>query len=75
MEPQSAQLIKSAIRFFTKDEVTFLMDPPSIVMGDPKEKRILNNDNYLGFVDLVQLACAMKDKNENTIEFQDSDTP
>ena len=75
MEPQSAQLIKSAIRFFTKDEATFLMDPPSIVMGDPKEKRILTNDNYLGFVDLVKLACAMKDKNENTIEFQDSDTP
>ena len=70
MEPQSAQLIKSAIRFFTKDEATFLTDPPSIVMGDPKEKRILTNDNYLGFVDLVKLACAMKDKNEKFIKIR-----
>lgn len=75
MEPSSAQLIKSAIRFFTKDEAIFLTEPPAIVLGDPKEKRMLTKDNYLGFVDLVQTACAMKDAHEDTIEFLDSDTP
>ena len=75
MEPDNHKLISAAFQFFTGDKPTFINSPASIVLGDPTEKRILTKNNYLGFVDLVKLACAMKDKNENTIEFQDSDTP
>lgn len=68
-------MIKAAFKFFTQDNVLFLSDPPSIVLGDPQEKRILTKDNYQGFQDLVSLACAMKDTKEDTIEFRDDDDP
>ena len=75
MEKDMNKAIKAAIKFFTKDDITFLMDPPSIVLGDPKEKRIFTKDNYAGFQDMVSLACAMKDPKEDMIEFLDSDSP
>lgn len=75
MEKEANKIIKAAFKFFTEDSVTFVMDPPSIVMGDPSEKRILTKDTYAGFLDLVSHACAMKDLSEDTIEFLDSDTP
>lgn len=75
MEKEAHKTIKAAFKFFTEDDVTFVLDPPSIVLGDPSEKRILNKDNYAGFLDLVSHACAMKDLKEDTIEFLDSDTP
>jgi hypothetical protein len=36
-------------------------------LGDPAEKRILTKDNFLGFSELVALACAMRDPKEDTI--------
>ena len=76
MEKEASKITKAAFRFFTKEtNITFVVDPPSIVLGDPAEKRILNKDNYLGFQDLISHACAMKDFDEETIEFLDTDSP
>ena len=67
--------IKSAFRFFTNEKVTFITNPPSIVFGDPAEKRILTADSFLEFQDIISLACALFDTKEDIIEFLDSDTP
>ena len=76
MEKETSKNTKAAFRFFTKEEnIAFVLDPPSIVLGDPSEKRILTKDNYIGFQNLVSHACAMKDLSEDTIEFLDSDSP
>lgn len=76
MEEQTGKLVKAALRFFTKeDKITFIANPPSILLGDPNEKRLLNSENYFGFQDLVSHACAMKDLSEDTIEFLETDSP
>ena len=76
MEKEIGKTIRSAFLFFTKEEqVTFVLDPPSIILGDPSEKRVLDKNNYFGFQDLVLHACAARDLKEETIEFLDSDTP
>lgn len=76
MEKEANRITKAAFKFFTKEEnVTFVLEPPSIVLGDPAEKRILTKDNYFGFQDLISHACAMKDLKEDTIEFLETDSP
>ena len=75
MEAENHNLISAAFQFFTGDKPTFLTQPTQIVLGDPAEKRILTKDNFLGFSELVGLACAMRDPKEETIQFLDSDTP
>lgn len=76
MEKEVGKIMKAAFRFFTKEEnITFVLDPPSIILGDPAEKRILDKDSFFGFQDLVSHACAMKDLNEDTIEFLETDSP
>ena len=68
------QLIKSAFNFFTHEDVTLLMDPPSILFGDPNEKRMITKDQFIEFQQLVKQACAAIDSNEQSIEFLDSDS-
>ena len=76
MEKEANKITKAAFKFFTKEtNITFVLDPPSIVLGDPAEKRILTKDNYVGFQDLISHACAMKDVSEDAIEFLESDSP
>ena len=75
MEPENHKIISAAFQFFTGDKPIFLTQPTRIVLGDATEKRVLTKDNFIGFSELVSLACAMRDPKEDTIEFLDSDTP
>ena len=75
MEPENHKIISAAFQFFTDDKPIFLTQPTRIVLGDATEKRVLTKDNFIGFSELISLACAMRDPKEDTIEFLDSDTP
>lgn len=75
MEAENHNIISAAFQFFTGDKPTFLAQPTSIILGDPIEKRILTNDNFTGFSELVALSCAMRDPKEDTIQFLESDSP
>ena len=75
MEAENHNIISAAFQFFTGDKPTFLAQPTSIILGDPVEKRILTNDNFTGFSELVALSCAMRDPKEDTIQFLESDSP
>lgn len=75
MEPENHKIISAAFQFFTDDKPIFLTQPTRIVLGDAAEKRVLTKDNFIGFSELVSLACAMRDPKEDIIEFLDSDTP
>ena len=75
MEPENHKIISAAFQFFTDDKPIFLTQPTRVVLGDATEKRVLTKDNFIGFSELVSLACAMRDPKEDTIEFLDSDTP
>lgn len=75
MDKGDNKLIRNALEFFTKEKVTFITNPPSIVFGPMTEKRILTKENFYNFQEEIKLACAMRDPREETIEFLDSDTP
>lgn len=75
MDKDDYKLIKNAFEFFTKEKVTFITNPPSIVFGPVNEKRILTKENFYNFQEEVKLACAMRDPHEDTIEFLESDSP
>jgi hypothetical protein len=50
MDKEMNRVMKAAFKFFTKEEnITFILDPPSIILGDPAEKRILDKDSFFGF--------------------------
>jgi hypothetical protein len=36
--------LKAAIHFFTHEEVTIVLDPPSIFIGPLEDKRIMNEN-------------------------------
>ena len=75
MSKEDNKLIKNAFEFFTKEKVTFITNPSSIVFGPVAEKRILTKNNFYDFQEEIKLACAMKNVHEDTIEFLDSDSP
>ena len=75
MEKENHKMLDAAFQFFTEDKIHIVNDPPSIILGDPKEKRVITQNNFNGFQDMITLACAMRDPKENTIQFLDSDTP
>lgn len=76
MDKEVNKVVSAAFQFFTKEKVSFLTSPESmIVFGDPAEKRIIKEDDFSMFQDRVSLACAMLDPHEDTIEFLDTDTP
>lgn len=69
------ETISAAFEFFTGDKPTFIASPPQIVLGDPKEERILNLENFDGFQELVKVACAMNSPKNDTIQFLPTDSP
>jgi hypothetical protein len=42
-------LLKSAFRFFTHEEATFILDPPQIIVGPIEEKHILTEEKFSDF--------------------------
>ena len=75
MDPEDNKIIKEALEFFTKEKVTFITNPPSIVFGPINEKRILTKEDFFKFQDEIFLACAMKNAKDQDIEFLETDSP
>ena len=61
MDKEDNKLIKDAFEFFTKEKITILTNPPSIVFGPINEKRILTKEKFSNFQEEIKLACAMRD--------------
>ena len=74
MEPERKQTLLRALKLFTEDNGTILLDNSSIILGDPTEKRVLNKDNFYEFQSYIGAVCAMENYTEDRIEFKDSDS-
>lgn len=46
MDKHQSAAIQGAFEMFCHEKATFVLTPPSIVMGDPAEKRILTEDSF-----------------------------
>ena len=75
MDKHQSAAVQGAFEMFCHEKATFVLTPPSIVMGDPAEKRILTEDNFYDLQQVIRQSCALLDKDEDTIELLDSDSP
>lgn len=62
-----------AFTLFTGEKPIIVLEPPSIVIGSPSEKRILDSYSFYNFQNYIRHVTAMTD-GEQEIEFLDSDT-
>lgn len=74
-EPENKKILEQGLRLFTQESVLVVPDPGYIVIGDPKEKRVLDKDNFYEFQTYIGFACAMEDYTDDRIEFRDDDDP
>ena len=75
LDPNKQKFFQRALELFTQDKSKILLDSSSVILGEPTEKRVLNNDNFYEFQSYIGAVCAMDEYTEDRIEFKDSDTP
>ena len=54
------QLLKAAIRFFTHEEATIVLNPPSIVIGPVSDQRIMNESAFYDFQHIIRRMCFLE---------------
>lgn len=58
--PQMKPRIQEIFRLFVRADTTFLLDVPAIVVGDLKEKRMLTEENFFDFQNVVRAVIGNK---------------
>lgn len=74
MDKKQSGAIQEAFQLFCHEKPTFVLSPPSIIMGDPEEKRILSEEDFDNIQYMIRYSCALVDKDEDTIELLDTDS-
>ena len=60
-------LLKSAFRFFIHEDVTFILDPPQIVVGPVEEKHILDEEKFSDLQRLIRRMYFIEQEGEEII--------
>ena len=60
-------LLKSAFRFFTHEDVSFILDPPQIVVGPAEEKHILTEEKFSDLQRLLRRMYFVEQEGEEII--------
>lgn len=69
-----AELEKKAFNFFIHEDIQIIENPPSIVIGDPAERRVITKDNFDEFKYYISLGCALIDVSEEQIVILPTDS-
>lgn len=64
-------LVKKAFRFFTHDEVTFSLDPPTIIVGPIEEQHMLTEKEFANFQRLLKRMYFIEQEGEEIIIYDD----
>ena len=67
LDKTTNNLLKSAFRFFTHEDVTFILDPPQIVVGPIEEKHILNEEKFSDLQRLIRRMYFIEQEGEEII--------
>lgn len=67
LDKTTNNLLKSAFRFFTHEDVTFILDPPQIVVGPVEEKHILNEEKFSDLQRLIRRMYFVEQEGEEII--------
>ena len=67
---ETNQLLKSAFRFFTHEEIIISLNPPQIVLGPLEEKHIIDEGKYADFKS-IKAAAAKAMREKTNLKFSD----
>ena len=67
------QTFKMSFKFFTGENVFFSMNPPQIIVGDLKNKYLLNEEEYEEFRTIIKKMLCLDNGEDITINSSDSD--
>ena len=73
LDIQINQVLKSAFRFFTHEDITFSLEPPQIVIGPLDEKHILDEGNFYDFQRIIKRMCFVEQEGDEIIIYPDDD--
>lgn len=59
MSPQYEDLVKQAFQFFTHQSIVVFYDSCELVVGDVMDKKIINQDNFFEFQNLIREICGI----------------
>ena len=71
MDAQVNSLVKSAFHFFTHSKVTFMLDPPQIIIGPAEEKHILDEQHFYDLQHLLKRMYFIEQEGEEIIIYDD----
>ena len=71
LDPDINTLLKNAFRFFTHEEVIFLLDPAQIVLGPIDEKHIMNERSFYDFQQILRRMYFLEVEGEEIIIYED----
>ena len=73
LDPDVNTLLKNAFRFFTHEEVIFVLDPTQIIIGPPEEKHILSEDKFYDLQRLIRRMYFIENEEDEIIIYEDDD--
>ena len=73
IDPTMNSILKAAFRFFTHEEATIVLDPPSIFIGPLEDKRIMNEKQFYDFQQLLRRMYFLEVEGEEIIIYEDDD--
>ena len=71
MDAQVNILIKSAFKFFTHSNATFMLDPPQIILGPLEEKHILDEKHFYDLQRVLKRMYFLEIEGEEIIIYDD----
>ena len=73
LDPSINTLLKSAFRFFTHSQVTFILDPPQIIIGPVEDKHILEEKQFQDLQHILRRMYFIEQEGEEIIINDDDD--
>lgn len=67
LDKTTNNLLKSAFRFFTHEDVIFILEPPQIIVGPAEEKHILNEEKFSDLQRLIRRMYFVDQEGEEII--------
>ena len=73
IDPAMNEALTGAFRFFTHEEATITLEPPSIFIGPLEEKRIMEEKQFYDFQQLLRRMYFLEVEGEEIIIYEDDD--
>ena len=73
IDPKTNALLKESIRFFTHEEASITLDPPSIFIGPLEDKRMMQETEFYDFQRVLRRMYFLEVDGEEIIIYEDDD--